>query len=604
MAFAGGMDASGLCRRQPRGPMSRAPGSHRLFALLGALGLIVAVTAPAAAADPSPGTDTRLRPDRPAWDEPARDTASDQGATQLLIRFRPGTTAGKRLAATSVRGVRRLADRPASRLALVETTDVTAATAALKADPAVLRVTVNHRYVRDLDPADETYFEELWGLHNTGQQLFLGEDGTEGLPDADIDGLQALNLTTGDPNVVVAVIDDGVDFDHPDLAAQAWTNPGESGGGKETNGVDDDGNGFEDDVNGWDFCNDDNTVHDFDEDSHGTHVAGTIAASLNGAGVVGVAPSVRIMALKFIDDSPFCGADFQAIAAIEYAESFGVHIVNASWGRRGDPDEPSALHDTMADASILFVVSAGNSGIDNDHNATPALPATYDLPNIVSVAAVDNSSGIPEFSNYGATTVDIAAPGVAILSTLPADSSHPQPGYGWMSGTSMAAPHATGVAALIASQYTEPRRGPGRDACAPARDRQVDAGDRRLDGHRADRRCVSRARHDGPDRPAAIGGVHQGLDPRLDEGLDPNRLAGRDRRPDRDQRVWRGSQDRRRCLGDVRQQHRPRGTPIACSSSGTPTRSASGPATAPGTGDRRPPARSSLRSSTRRRARA
>ena len=260
--------------------MSRAPGSHRLFALLGALGLIVAVTAPAAAADPSPGTDTRLRPDRPAWDEPARDTASDQGATQLLIRFRPGTTAGKRLAATSVRGVRRLADRPASRLALVETTDVAAATAALRADPAVLRVTVNHRYVRDLDPADETYFEELWGLHNTGQQLFLGEDGTEGLPDADIDGLQALNLTTGDPNVVVAVIDDGVDFDHPDLAAQAWTNPGESGGGKETNGVDDDGNGFEDDVNGWDFCNDDNTVHDFDEDSHGTHVAGTIAASL------------------------------------------------------------------------------------------------------------------------------------------------------------------------------------------------------------------------------------------------------------------------------------------------------------------------------------
>ena len=175
MAIAGGMDASGLCRRQPRGPMSRAPGSHRLIALLGALGLIVAVAAPAFAADPKPGTDTRLRPDRPAWDEPVRDTASDQGATAapdpLPSRHdREQASRGDRPCS----GVRRLADRPASRLALVETTDVQAATAALKADPAVLRVSVNHRYFRHLDPADETYFEELWGLHNTGQQLYPG----------------------------------------------------------------------------------------------------------------------------------------------------------------------------------------------------------------------------------------------------------------------------------------------------------------------------------------------------------------------------------------------------------------------------------------------
>ncbi len=432
--------------------MSRAPGPHRLIAFLGALGLIAAIIAPAFAADPKPGVDTRLRAERPAWDEQTSDPATHGGATQLLIRFRPGTTASKRLAATSARGLRRLADRPAARLALVETTDVQAATTALRADPAVLRVSVNHRYLRDLDPAGETYFRELWGLNNTGQRLYQGANGTEGLADADIDGLEALRLTTGDPSVVVAVIDDGVDFSHPDLAARAWTNPGESGGGKESNGIDDDGNGYIDDVHGWDFCHNDNTVHDVNDDFHGTHVAGTIAASLDGQGVVGVAPSTRIMALKFINNTGDCGSDFQAAAAIEYAASFGVRIANASWGRRGDPHESSELFDAMSDnaATMLFVASAGNEGIDNDRSF-PAVPASYDLPNIVSVAAIDNDGGIAGFSNYGAHSVDIAAPGVGILSSLPADSSHPQPGWGWLNGTSMAAPHVTGVAALIAS---------------------------------------------------------------------------------------------------------------------------------------------------------
>ncbi len=358
-----------------------------------------------------------------------------------------------------------------------------------------------------------------------------------------------------------------------------------------------------DDVNGWDFCNDDNTVHDFDEDSHGTHVAGTIAASLNGAGVVGVAPSVRIMALKFIDDSPFCGADFQAIAAIEYAESFGVHIVNASWGRRGDPDEPSALHDTMADASILFVVSAGNSGIDNDHNATPALPATYDLPNIVSVAAVDNSSGIPEFSNYGATTVDIAAPGVAILSTLPADSSHPQPGYGWMSGTSMAAPHATGVAALIASNTPSLAADPvamRARLLATGKSMPATAGwtatGRIVDAYRALDTTGPTAL---PPSAAFIKGSILGstkVSTRIGWPAATDDLTGISA-------YGVGLKIDGGAWGTYVSSTTAR-TPIACSSSGTPTRSASVPATAPGTGDRRPPARSSLRSSTRRRARA
>ena len=175
-------------------------------------------------------------------------------------------------------------------------------------------------------------------MENTGQQLFGGVAGTNGKPDVDLDAGSALAVTTGDPSVVVAVIDDGIDFSHPDLAAQAWTNPGESGGGKETDGIDNDGNGYIDDVHGWDFCHDDNTVHDVNDDFHGTHVAGTIAASLDGQGVVGVAPSVKLMALKFLGDDDACGFDSQAIEAIAYAKHFGVRIANNSWSGRGRLD--------------------------------------------------------------------------------------------------------------------------------------------------------------------------------------------------------------------------------------------------------------------------
>ncbi len=216
------------------------------------------------------------------------------------------------------------------------------------------------------------------------------------------------------------------------------------------NGIDDDGNGYVDDVHGWDFCNDDNTVHDAGADGHGTHVAGTIAASLNGTGTVGVAPGVSIMALKFIDDGWACGTDDLAIAAIDYAASFGVRVINASWG---GPQPSTVLDAAIADSGALFVAAAGNGGQDLDRpSGDRYYPASSTLPNVLAVAAVDQSGRLASFSNYGTATVDLAAPGTNILSTYPADLDCRNPCYAWSAGTSMAAPHVSGVAALVGSR--------------------------------------------------------------------------------------------------------------------------------------------------------
>lgn len=255
-------------------------------------------------------------------------------------------------------------------------------------------------------------------------------------------GAPAAWATTTGNDVVVAVIDEGIDVNHPDLAANIWSNPGEIPG----NGIDDDQNGKVDDVHGWDFANQDASVYDGgDEDHHGTHVAGTIGAVGNdGFGIPGVNWSVKIMSLKFL--GPQGGYTSDAIDALDYAVAMGARISNNSWGGGGYSSSLYDAIDRARQAGHVFVAAAGNDGRDLSHRKNAqrqSYPASYDLPNILSVAAIDQDDQIAWFSNYGDRAVDLAAPGTAIYSTLPGGA------YGAYNGTSMATPHVAGACALF-----------------------------------------------------------------------------------------------------------------------------------------------------------
>ena len=286
---------------------------------------------------------------------------------------------------------------------------------------------------------NDPLFGQLWGLNNTGQTV----KSSTGTADADIDAPEAWSTTTGSSSVVVAVIDSGVDWHHPDLAANIWTNPGESCPGCASDGIDNDGNGYVDDVHGWDFVNDDNDP--FDDHGHGTHVAGTIGASgSNGVGIAGVNWNVQIMPLKFIGANGQGTAD-DAVRAILYATRMGAVASNNSWGGE---EFSQALEDAIADADAhgsLFVAAAGNSGKNTD--TTPDYPSGFDLPNVITVGATDQNDVRAWFSNYGKQSVDLAAPGTNIYSTWPGGI------YRFSEGTSMAAPHVTGVAALAKAAF-------------------------------------------------------------------------------------------------------------------------------------------------------
>jgi subtilisin family serine protease/subtilisin-like proprotein convertase family protein len=262
---------------------------------------------------------------------------------------------------------------------------------------------------------DDPSMGSLWGLDNTGQN--------GGTANADISAPEAWNTSTGTRHTIVAIVDTGVDYKHPDLAANMWHNPRGSGDG----------------LYGWNFINNSGNV--MDDNGHGTHVAGTIGAvGNNGIGVVGVDWNTQIMALKFLD-STGTGYLSNAVKAINYAVAHGANVINASFGG-GGYDAAMAIAIANAKAhGVIVVAAAGNDGTNND--TSPEYPAGYSGDNVIAVAATDRNDRLASFSNYGPNSVDIAAPGVSIYSTLPGGK------YGTYSGTSMAAPHVTGAIALI-----------------------------------------------------------------------------------------------------------------------------------------------------------
>ena len=274
-------------------------------------------------------------------------------------------------------------------------------------DPDVEHAEPNYLIFADVKIPTDTDFYKLWGLNNTGQDV----GGINGTPDADIDAPEAWDVTTGSSDVIVAVVDSGVDISHPDLQANIWINPGEI----PDNGVDDDGNGYIDDVSGWDFLDNDKVPND--AMGHGTHVAGTVAAvGDNAIGVTGVSWTAQIMPLRFLDALGF-GNTADAIDAIEYATAMGADVINNSWGGSG---YNQALKDAIDASDAVVVCAAGNTisgGRNND--AIPHYPSSFNSAHIISVAASDQDDNLASFSNYGAVSVDVAAPGTNIYSTVP-----------------------------------------------------------------------------------------------------------------------------------------------------------------------------------------
>lgn len=302
----------------------------------------------------------------------------------------------------------------------------------------------------------------LWGMYGDDSPAVSGPAGTTNQFGSQAEKAWDAGFT-GSKSVVVGIVDEGIDITHPDLAANIWVNPFETAG----DGVDNDGNGYIDDINGWDFYSNDAGVYDGAADDHGTHVAGTIGGvGGNGVGVAGVNWNVTMISTKFLGVDG--GTTANAIKAIDYLTDLktrhGVNLVasNNSWGGGG---YSSALHSAIirgANAGILFVAAAGNGGSDgigDSNDSTAYYPTNYSTLQgtstqraasyeaVISVAALTSTGDLASFSNYGATTVDLAAPGSGINSTLPGG------GYGNYSGTSMATPHVTGAVALYASAY-------------------------------------------------------------------------------------------------------------------------------------------------------
>ncbi len=422
--------------------MSLVRGSVSMF--------VVCWLAFAISAEPAPAQTMAASIGSPAAKSEAdRHRAEKYVPGELLVRFRPGTMkqrAGEHagIGATVVRQFRVVEDLELVRLpAGIAVKD---AQRYYRARTDVLYAEPNYYRFAEQSPItpNDPRFAEMWSLHNTGQSA--------GTPGADIRAREAWSLSTGSADVVVGVIDTGVDYAHPDLAANMYRSTADCN----TNGIDDDGNGYVDDCYGIDAVNHDSDP--MDDNGHGTHVSGTIgAAGNNGVGVVGINWQVKIVGCKFLSNGGF-GTDDAAIECLQYLAALkdrGVNLVatNNSWGGAGFSQALMDAIESHRQRGIVFIAAAGNAATETD--MVSFYPANYDLPNIVTVAATDPSDARAVFSNYGRHSVHVAAPGVMILSTVPT-AMYADP-YAFFAGTSMATPHVTGVAALLKAQD------PGRD---------------------------------------------------------------------------------------------------------------------------------------------
>lgn len=361
--------------------------------------------------------------------------AAGYAADEIIIKFNPAGTTADRDKLLTHYGI---TIRPLTADALLVLGRITSSYASatlsslLVRHPLVSYSEPNYRYRLTAIPNDP-YFKNQWGLHNIQHH--------HARFDADIDAPEAWQRHQGSKKVIIGIIDSGVDYLHEDLRQNIWINPREIPG----NGKDDDGNGFIDDVRGWNFYDSNNDP--MDVYSHGTHVSGILGAMTNNSiGVAGLDWAVGIMPVKCF--SPY-GYGFLSdiIPAIKYAVDNGARIINASWG---SPFASDALREIIAYAQaqgVVFVAAAGNYGTNNDR--FPFYPASYDLPNVIAVAASTIQDSLAFFSNYGPQSVDLAAPGLSIVSTIPHNR------YAFYSGTSMAAPFVCGAAALALSQQPQ-----------------------------------------------------------------------------------------------------------------------------------------------------
>jgi subtilisin family serine protease len=365
---------------------------------------------------------------------------------QVLVKFSKGISESKRAAALAriggnvaekilTRTMKRFGDNEGVYL-------INTPMAALEAISRVKGIEIeyaepNYIYTHS-DVSNDPYFTNgsLWGTNGTYGSNAVTAWG---------------NGHTGSSTVYVGVIDEGVQYTHPDLVANFWTNPFDQAG----DGIDNDGNGYKDDTHGWDFAGNNNTTYDGTGDDHGTHVSGTIGAKGgNGTGVAGVNWNVTIISAKFLGSNG--GTTANAIKAVDYItdlktlHNLNIVATNNSWGGGGYSSGLQAAIERANAANILFVAAAGNGnpgGKAINIDSKPSYPASYSNANVIAVAAINSTGGIASWSNYGATSVDLGAPGVGIYSTLPNNT------YGSYSGTSMATPHVTGACALYASTH-------------------------------------------------------------------------------------------------------------------------------------------------------